>query len=187
VLFIGDSFIQGMCVTEVADHAINYGIGGDTTAGILARLPIYQSLSRARAVVFAAGDNDLRNGFEESAVVANYQAILSQIPENVPIFFCSLTPYGKSVTKSGEMNQKITRLNHEAKGLCAARANCHFINLSAGLADEEGYLQTQFDDGDGAHLNGSGYRICIDKLHESMAKLSPLALAEVEAAEIPAQ
>jgi len=35
VLFVGDSFIQGMCVSAVADKAVNLGIGGDTIVGLL--------------------------------------------------------------------------------------------------------------------------------------------------------
>ena len=63
-------------------------------------------------------------------------------------------------------------------------ANCHYIDLSTGLADQEGYLQAQFDDGDGLHLNGIGYRSCIEKLHDSIAKLAPLATVENNAVEI---
>src|ERR1700743_2784823 len=75
VLFLGDSFIQGLCVAEAADHGINYGIGGDTTEGLLSRLSVYASLARARAAVIAIGDNDLRRGRTEAEIVANYRKI----------------------------------------------------------------------------------------------------------------
>ena len=59
VLFIGDSFIQSMCVAAITEKAVNFGIGGDTTEGVLKRLPRYTSIKRARAIVLAIGYNDL--------------------------------------------------------------------------------------------------------------------------------
>ncbi len=81
VLFIGDSFIQGLCVTEVAAKSINYGIGGDTTEGLLARLPHYPSLNRARAVVVSVGENDLRKGRTPADINLSYGRILARLPE----------------------------------------------------------------------------------------------------------
>ena len=63
---------RAMRVTEVAARGINYGIGGDTTEGVLARLPEYNSLGRAAAVVLAIGDNDLQRGLSEAEIIANY-------------------------------------------------------------------------------------------------------------------
>ena len=80
MIFIGDSFIQGLCVTEVGPGAINFGIGGDTTEGVLTRLPRYRSVAHARVVVFAVGDNDLHKGFAQEQIVANYHKMLAMIP-----------------------------------------------------------------------------------------------------------
>src|SRR5450432_2394781 len=59
VVFVGDRQVQGLDVASVASVAVNYGIGGDTTVGVLRRLPLYASLTRARAVVLEVGTNDL--------------------------------------------------------------------------------------------------------------------------------
>jgi lysophospholipase L1-like esterase len=167
VIFVGDSFIQGMCVTEVVPGGINYGIGGDTTQGVLQRLPGYHSIARASAVVLAVGDNDLRRGGEESVIVENYQAILVRLPEQVSVLFCSLTPYSQRAEEV-QTNKKITSLNRLAITVCSSRSNCHFIDLYHPLADAQGYLSSQFDDGDGVHLNGEGYRLCIKKIREAL-------------------
>jgi lysophospholipase L1-like esterase len=173
VIFIGDSFIQGMCVTGVVSGGINYGIGGDTAAGVLARIPIYKSIPRVRAVVLAVGDNDLRRGYNESVIVANCQKILTGIPTNVPVLFCSLTPCGEQLDGE-QINKRITSLNHHLTEVCSERRNCHYIELGSGLANDGGYLRPQFDDGDGVHLNGEGYQLCIEKLRESLMKLAPI-------------
>ena len=170
VLFIGDSFIQGMCVTEVTKDGINYGIGGDTTDDLLARLPIYASLPRARAVVFAIGDNDLRAGRAESDVLANYRKIAAQIPRGVPVFFHSLTPCVDSPEHAG-MNRGIAALNRGLKEICAEPGH-HFVNLIPSLSDERDGLRREFAGDDGVHLNERGYRVCIKKLREELAVLN---------------
>ena len=38
VVFIGDSITQGLPVSAIVANGINYGIGGDTTVGVLRRL-----------------------------------------------------------------------------------------------------------------------------------------------------
>jgi lysophospholipase L1-like esterase len=172
VLFIGDSFIQGMCVTDVWPGSINYGIGGDTTDGVLKRFPIYKSALRAGAIVLAVGDNDLRRGQVESMIVANYQKIVTGVPTNVPVLICSLTPCSEPAD-SRQINKRIASLNRQLTGVCSGRRNCHYLDLSSKLTNDNGYLRPQFDDGDGVHLNGDGYRLCIEKLRESLMKHAP--------------
>ncbi|HXT10451.1 MAG TPA: GDSL-type esterase/lipase family protein [Candidatus Angelobacter sp.] len=169
VLFIGDSFIEGLCVTEIADHGINYGIGGDTTEGVLARLPAYGSLAHAGAVVFAVGDNDLRRGRTEDEVVANYRKMFAQVPKNVPVFFYSLTPCIGDA-EHAEINRGITGLNRALKELCAAEPGRHFVDVGPALSDDRGGLRTEFADSDGMHLNGKGYRVCIEKMRDALAQ-----------------
>ena len=168
VLFIGDSAIQGMCVTEVTKDGINYGIGGDTTEGVLARLPVYTSLQRARAVVFSVGDNDLRQGRSPAEVAANYQKIIAQVPKTVPVFFCSSTPC-VGIPEHAEINRGIDSLNHALKDLCAAEPRCRLVALNLILNDERGCLRPEFADADGMHLNGPGCRLCIAQLREALA------------------
>lgn len=171
VLFVGDSFIQGLCVTEVAANAINYGIGGDTTEGMLARLRDYQSLARAGAVVVSVGENDLRRGRKPADIELSYRQILAQLPEKVPVFFCSLTPCAKSV--AGPLNTAVLSLNPVLQKLCASRPNCHFVNLNETLCGADGFLLPEYADADGSHLSARGNRVCIEKLRASLRELAP--------------
>jgi hypothetical protein len=59
VIFIGDSITQGLAVTAVINPSVNYGIGSDTTVGVLNRLPVYKSIEKASTVVIAIGVNDM--------------------------------------------------------------------------------------------------------------------------------
>ena len=40
ILFFGDSITEMLCASAIADKAENFGIGGDTTLGLLHRLQI---------------------------------------------------------------------------------------------------------------------------------------------------
>jgi len=167
VLFVGDSFIQGLSVTGVAKDGINFGIGGDTTEGVLARLPMYSSLAKARAVVFAVGDNDLRRGRTEAEVARNYEKIVAQVPKTVPIFFCSIVPCVDGLDYA-EINRGIASLNRSLTELCASNSRCHLVDLGPNFNDERGALRCEYADDDGVHLNGSGYRLCIEKLRGAL-------------------
>lgn len=59
VIIIGDG-LQGLCVSAIASPTANYGIGSDTTVGVRERLPNYNAIKRARAVVLAIRINDIR-------------------------------------------------------------------------------------------------------------------------------
>jgi lysophospholipase L1-like esterase len=168
VLFIGDSFIQGLCVAAVTKDGINYGIGGDTTDGLLARLPIYASLSRVRAVVFAIGDNDLRVGRTERDVLANYRKIMANVPKGVSMLFPSLIPCVDK-PEHASLNRGVAALNRGLKELSAAEPGCHFVDLTSSLSDECGGLRPEFAGADGVHLNGRGYRVCSEKLRKELA------------------
>ena len=45
VVFIGDSLTQGLCTAAVVDRSVNFGIGSDTTQGVLERIPRYECIS----------------------------------------------------------------------------------------------------------------------------------------------
>jgi lysophospholipase L1-like esterase len=171
VLFIGDSSIQGLCVTEVAANAINYGIGGDTTEGMLARLPQYQSLTRAGAVVVSVGGNDLLKGRRESEIEMSYQQILDRMPDKLPVIFCSLTPATQAA--GGQLNDRVVSLNQALRRICASRPNCRFVDLNVTLCDGQGFLLGQYAESDGAHLNGRGNRVCIEKLRACLREQAP--------------
>jgi hypothetical protein len=89
VIFIGDSLIQSLCVSAIACPSVNYGIGGDTTVGVLHRLPFYHSITRASVVVLSIGINDMKYRTNEE-ILSNYKIIINKIPHKVRIIFSAL-------------------------------------------------------------------------------------------------
>jgi len=169
VVFIGDSLTQGLCTEAVACPSVNYGIGSDTTVGVLGRLAGYRSLERASAVVLAIGVNDLL--FRDNpAIVENHRRILSALPADLPVVCSALLPvnepvYGPSVVT----NARIRELNTALKALCASDPRCQFVDAGPRLVDASGNLEERLQDGDGIHLNAAGNAIWIAELGVAVA------------------
>lgn len=170
VVFIGASHTQGLATDAVAMPSVNYGIGGDTTAGVLIRLPRYRSLDRAAAVVLSLGMNDLtRRGTDD--IVANYQHILRALPPGLPIVVTALFPVdAESMTDplSSVSNTRIAGVNRALERLCATDPRCVFVDVGPRLTDKAGDLSKANHVGDGVHLSDEGYRIWIEALRSAL-------------------
>ncbi|MDA8141681.1 MAG: GDSL-type esterase/lipase family protein [Desulfobacteraceae bacterium] len=167
IIFIGDSGIQGLCVSAVANPAVNFGIGSDTTAGVLMRLPKYQSLERAGAVVISIGGNDLRRRGDEE-ILKNYSAIIAALPPHRPLVFKAILPVDENAQADlPGRNARARELNGRLKTLCETQSQkCLYFDPSSKFADASGNLRRDLHIGDGIHLNAAGYAILITELKE---------------------
>jgi len=163
MIFIGDSLTQNMCVFEVTEKGVNFGIGGDTTIGVLKRIDRYASLPRAGTVVIAIGVNDIPRR-ENEEIIENYKKIAAKMPKDVSIFFSSILPVDEKVAKKRQ-NYRINELNMALSTICGEYSNITFIDTGAGLKDcPSGNLKSEFHIGDGLHLNEAGYKQWITAL-----------------------
>jgi len=177
VLFIGDSLVQGLCCDAVACPSVNYGIGSDTTDGVLERLPKYRSVSRASAVVLVIGSNDLdRRGDDE--IIENYRRILAAIPRSVPVACNAILPVNERLLPASDRgaNARIQSFNARLKALCEGDSRCVFLDAGPRLVDSEGNLSTPLQDGDGVHPNSDGNRIWIEELRAAVRTAQSLCL-----------
>jgi lysophospholipase L1-like esterase len=171
VLFIGDSIVQGLYVEAVASPAANYGIGGDTTVGVLRRLPGYASLHRAGAAVIAVGVNDFgRRG--NDAIVQNWAAILDALPPRLPVIVSAVLPVDEHASQAMRgWNSRIRALNTSLQSLCRTRTDhCLYVDAGQSLADPEGGLSARYHEGDGLHLNAAGYDVWIRELKTAVQR-----------------
>ena len=170
VVFIGDSLTQSLCADAVACPSVNYGIGSDTTVGVLGRLPEYRSLHRASAVVLAIGANDMKFR-DNQQIVQNYRRILQILPQAVPLVCSAVLPVNEAMMAPGNVtNARIRDLNASLKTLCSEDSRCVFVDVGSSLVDAGGNLSAAFQDGDGVHLNNAGNRILIDELRIAVRK-----------------
>ncbi len=161
VIFIGDSITQGLCVSAVAPVSVNFGIGSDTTLGVLKRLPVYMpALERAKYIVLAIGINDFRYRTAVDAVV-NYEQILDELPKDRRIVVSAILPMNESARPAlAERVEWVKEFNAGIKKLTSKRELVTFLDSQQSLdSDSDGQLDPQLHSGDGVHLNSAGNRL----------------------------
>lgn len=169
-LFLGDSHIQYFNESTYFPHGniVNYGISGDTTEGVLNRLPDAQTKNKVKkGVLFMIGYNDLKYK-GASAIIRNHRNLVIAASKkfNIPfskIILHSLFPVSKERIY---INSNITHINQAAKSLCT-ELGCVFLDLHAHFADSEGGLQARYSR-DGVHLNQNGYDVWAALLKQSL-------------------
>lgn len=157
-MFVGDSLTDAADWHELLGDplALNRGISGDTTAGVLKRL---ETVIRARParVFLLVGINDLNTGVAVETVVANHREIVRRLREGSPqtrIVIQSLLPMD-TLRWGVEVRDKILAVNRALSGLAEGEA-VRFLDLYPLFAVED--RMEEACSHDGLHLNGEGYR-----------------------------
>ncbi|MGJ8696762.1 MAG: GDSL-type esterase/lipase family protein [Verrucomicrobiaceae bacterium] len=168
-IFLGDSITQGLCVSAVTPLAVNYGIGGDTTSGLLDRLPHYPSLARAKTIVLAIGINDMHHR-EDAATLQNIKTIRASLPPNTPVLISGILPLDPSAPGHPFKisTSRITTLNQQLATFADATPHTGFLPPSPQFTDQNGLLLPHLHLGDGLHLNPAGYQIWISALRSKL-------------------
>ena len=168
VIFLGDSLTQGLNVAAVINQAVNYGIGMDTSYGLLQRVPQYKSLTEASTVVIAIGINDLiRVKRSPAGVLKNYEAILESLPTEIKVIMQAIFPVDETKGLNGT-NARIIQLNEMLKVLAEEKGHT-FINLQEQYLSDEGNLKDILHIGDGLHLSSEGYKLWITALNKTLS------------------
>ena len=174
IVFLGDSITDFFRLNEFfhGAYVINRGIGGDTTDGVLKRLPesVYD-LSPSK-VFLMIGTNDLADRKSEQEIVNNIDRIVTAILENCPetkLYLESVYPVSAARHKKikrflvgKRSNKKICRIN-EGLEILAANKNIPYIDVYSHLVDESGNIRLECTI-EGLHLTVSGYRAVADVL-----------------------
>ncbi len=173
VIFIGDSLIEGLAVSAVSPESINFGIGLDTTVGVIRRLPFYKSISRAKAVVIAIGINDLKRRDTEE-ILKNYEKIIGLIPSTIPILFSAVLPVDELVSKNMGFNERILKLNKGLSKICVKNPRLYLLDIGPLITASNGNLLNSYNIGDGIHLNSLGNEIWISNLKKWVLKINSI-------------
>ena len=158
VVFLGDS-ITDFCQLDryyPGLNAVNQGISGDTTGGMLERVDADVCAREPQAVVFLGGINDIFMGVEDEAIVSNIRAIVDRIHAALPdtqIIVQSVYPVEEfgSLALTGHVQAVNERLRAQAKEGGYAYADVYSV-----LAGSDGRLTHGLAD-DGLHPNDAGY------------------------------
>ncbi|PID69099.1 MAG: hypothetical protein CR989_03505 [Flavobacteriales bacterium] len=164
IIFLGNSITDGGNWKALFPtvNAINRGISGDVTDGILARIEEITA-SQPIKVFLLIGTNDLARGKSVNNVAEKIEQIIEKIRNQSPktaIYLQSVLPVNPNVGDkfSGHKSnsKKIVKLNRILHEM-AAEKDINFINIYRPFSDKNGYLKAKYTY-DGLHLNKKGYK-----------------------------
>lgn len=158
VVFLGDSLTQAnewqAWIPEVC--AINMGIGGDTSEGVLKRLHLVTEL-RPTTVILTIGTNDaVILGYEPEGTYRNWEKTIHHLRTKLPrarILLCGIPPRANLGSRPWAVlaEKNIRRLGAD------------WLDLGRELGGAEDRLPPKFTT-DGLHLRGEAYAIWVAKI-----------------------
>ncbi|KAI5630394.1 platelet-activating factor acetylhydrolase IB subunit beta [Silurus asotus] len=175
VLFVGDSMVQLMQQYEVWRelfsplHALNFGIGGDTTCNVLWRLQNGELENiRPRVVVLWVGTNNHEHTAEQVAggIVSIVQLLISRLPK-AKIVVLGLLPRGEF---PNHLREKNVAVNTYLRCALPCLGPVQFLDVGAGFVHSDGTISCR-DMFDFLHLTAGGYGAIAAPLHELLLQL----------------
>jgi lysophospholipase L1-like esterase len=156
-VMVGDSLSLWFPADRLPTRQIwlNQGISGDTTKGVLSRLPDFAA-TRPQTIYVMAGVNDLKNGKTDGEILRNLNQITYQLRYRNPhsrIVVQSILPTRSNLIP----NARIARLNPWIAAI-AQKNGAEFLDLHAQFAGADGYLRSDLTT-DGIHLTAQGYGV----------------------------
>lgn len=159
IVFLGDSITQGWTDLGVLFPGLktaNRGISGDTTRGVLIRLPEDVLVLNPRGVVLLIGTNDLEEQATPETAAANVGLILDALRRHradMPVILCQVFP--SSVEKKRPADQ-IRKLNQLVYGLVKDHPQVTVLDTWTLFANARGDAKPE-EFPDLLHPNRAGY------------------------------
>jgi lysophospholipase L1-like esterase len=174
LVFLGDSITQfwgdDMGGSFPGVKVANRGISGDTTRGVLIRLPEDVLALHPSGVVILIGTNDLEEDADPETIAANLRLILARLEENdpkMPIILCQVFPSSATKKRPAAKIKKVNQLYADAvKG----DAHVTYIETWPLFADAQGEAKLE-EFPDLLHPNKIGYAKWAAGLHPILATL----------------
>lgn len=154
---IGDSRIQGIDFYPRV-NVVNYGITGDTSAGMLNRLRKY---AKPTGPVFLAGGvNDIGFGKKfDDEIVSNYEKMFAAAPET-SVFVMGIFPVIEEQFPG--YGPRIKAINKKLRTACNRRPRCTYIDLWSQLSTPRERARPEYMTKDGIHLNEAGGNLVVN-------------------------
>ncbi|XP_020485936.1 platelet-activating factor acetylhydrolase IB subunit beta [Labrus bergylta] len=175
VLFVGDSMIQLMQQYDVWRdlfsplHALNFGIGGDTTCNVLWRLQNGELENiRPKVVVLWVGTNNHTHTAEQVAggILAIAQLLTSRLPK-AKIIVLGLMPRGE---RPNPLREKNAAVNGYLRSSLPRLIQAQFLDVSGDFVHSDGTIVPQ-DMFDFLHLTPTGYRTIAKPLSDLLLQI----------------
>jgi lysophospholipase L1-like esterase len=146
---------------------LNQGISGETSAGLLKRLKLFNE-TQPEVIFVMIGINDLIRGVKDEEILDNQQKIMADLQKVHPkaqIVVQSILPHGGEEATTWERrekllaipNSRIRQLNQQLKNI-ATKQGVKYLNLHPLFTNKQGNLHQEFTT-DGLHLSPQGYLV----------------------------
>ena len=152
LVFLGDSLTDWHNWHLFGPH-LNAGIAGDTTDGVLSRIPTLLQ-KKPHTVILMIGINDLLSGTTLEEVKRNYLRILDALSSVERLILLSTLPV-TSAYQTDQINQDVIALNTFLKDE-AGKRKLHYVDLYSSFVGDHSGIQKQYTV-DGVHLSSQGY------------------------------
>lgn len=167
IAFVGDSLTeQGQWETWFPDReARNLGVGGDTTADLIARLDEVVEF-HPDAVTLLIGTNDLGQRKSVEHLVRNIQFLLVTLRRALPgtrMLVQSIMPRG------AEYSERVHDANRHLRQF-APSVNAQYLDLWPALVGEKDEISSEYSD-DKLHLTDAGYEAWLSELRPALERL----------------
>jgi lysophospholipase L1-like esterase len=147
-------------------HWLNQGISGETSAGLLKRLDLFDE-TKPETIFVMIGINDLIKGVDDNTLLDHQEEIVRSLRDAHPkaqIVLQSILPHGGAGAKWEGRDRlraipetRIQDLNQELEAI-ARQEGVYFLDLYSLFTDAQGDLRADLST-DGLHLNAQGYQV----------------------------
>ncbi|MBD2022466.1 G-D-S-L family lipolytic protein [Leptolyngbya sp. FACHB-36] len=160
----------------VGRHWLNQGISGETSAGLLQRLKLFDQ-TQPDTVFVMIGINDLIRGVREETLLANQQEIIrhlkmahprsklvvqSILPHAGDRLLDTTAPEAWASRLAAFSNDRIRSLNQQLAQI-AKDERVNYLDLHPDFVDAQGNLRAELTT-DGLHLSRAGYEVWRSRL-----------------------
>jgi lysophospholipase L1-like esterase len=145
---------------------LNQGISGETSAGLLKRLSLFDR-TQPSTIFVMIGINDLIRGVSDNEILDNHQKIMAYLRKTHPkaqIVFQSILPHGgEEITWEGREkllaipNSRIRQLNEQLHNI-AIKEGIKYLDLQPLFTNNQGNMPSEFST-DGLHMTPKGYLV----------------------------
>lgn len=110
------------------------------------------------AIIINMPSNDAANNFPVQDQMANFRAVIAQAAQaGVPVWVCSAQPRNFS-------NASQIQIQNEVRDSVFAAFGAYAIDFWNGLAAPNGFILTEYNSGDGIHLNDKAHRLLLNRV-----------------------
>jgi lysophospholipase L1-like esterase len=174
IIFLGNSIAQfGNWKKLLGDSsALNRGIGGDNTFGVLDRLNDIMA-RQPHKFFLEVGINDISQDIPVNIIVDNILTIVKKVKEKSPateVYVVSILPTNDRVKNeypaAYNKNKQVKMVNADVRKRARA-TGFTYVDLNKVFSDTNGKLIEQYAEPDGLHLNTKGYAVWVAVLKKN--------------------